>query len=596
MLRSAILLLAMLPAFCNAQNDPVFVEDFAFGFEGNNGFGSWTVVDSGNDSIWMVADELSPVSDFPAPEVALNSASADNGWVIFDTDRYNLDNDPPVSTWGYLVSPYIDMTGMESVIVEWDQYYRYCCGWKSPITLEASADGGNSWESYPAHGQYIESADWTSPNAQCGRLDITCVAANKDSVLIRFGFNAAQDPNYGLGFWGIDDVVVMENPLGLELEIEKLAVKPKGSQFEYDCIAPNHLESDSICASVYIRKHGLVDPTSLEVEFFHFITEDIESYTSITLEDENGIWGCSPNQVIEVQSCVQNWNADNGPHVFRVDLPTDDMTSNNVAFDSISFSNDFLGPLEFNSWHDTIYTPYPSHIPGLYDPAGIGFVNEGIRENFLDVCKFIIGFGEPVDGLEFEIRFYLQELGVDSWMFYEAGFYLGDSGWSNSVVSLPLDSYVEINEDEWYLSSIITEFESEFPLTIRARAGADYFHVSRVYEWDRMNQDWRWTPTHFLPLIWTDFDWCGSVVSTTDNSKFNVFPNPSSGSVSIESSSLLPNQIFTVTVIDMQGNGVFSSQTSGDEQLNLSCLPIGQYILQLTTEKGPFFEKLMIVH
>ena len=65
-----------------------FTEDFANGFDGNNAFGFWTFEDSGGNSIWMVADENSPAGVYSDPGEALESTSADNGWIIFDADLY----------------------------------------------------------------------------------------------------------------------------------------------------------------------------------------------------------------------------------------------------------------------------------------------------------------------------------------------------------------------------------------------------------------------------------------------------------------------------------------------------------------------------
>ena len=83
-----------------------FSEDFANGLDGNNGFGGWTIEDTGGNSIWMVADGNSPAGEFSTNIGALASTTADNGWVIFDADAFNTPvADGVEDTEGWIASP-----------------------------------------------------------------------------------------------------------------------------------------------------------------------------------------------------------------------------------------------------------------------------------------------------------------------------------------------------------------------------------------------------------------------------------------------------------------------------------------------------------
>ncbi len=53
---------------------------------------------------------------------------------------------------------------MSSVIVEWQQYFRYCCFPFAPVFLEVSNDGGTTWTTFEAKGNFIESANTLSAN------------------------------------------------------------------------------------------------------------------------------------------------------------------------------------------------------------------------------------------------------------------------------------------------------------------------------------------------------------------------------------------------------------------------------------------------
>ena len=141
-----------------------FYEDFSNGFAGNNGFGQLTVEDSSPDNtIWQYVDEIGdgyfqdatasgvqpPAGEFSTNIGALNSATSENGWMVFDCDYYNT----PIATGvedteGFLYLPTLDMTELESVVITWDQYLRYCCYPFIPIFVEVSTDGGENWTSF----------------------------------------------------------------------------------------------------------------------------------------------------------------------------------------------------------------------------------------------------------------------------------------------------------------------------------------------------------------------------------------------------------------------------------------------------------------
>ena len=81
----------------------LFYEDFANGFDGNNGIGGWTVEDTGEGLIWQHVDVAGngyyadgsasgvqpPAGEFSTNIASLNSTTADNGWMVFDCDYFN---------------------------------------------------------------------------------------------------------------------------------------------------------------------------------------------------------------------------------------------------------------------------------------------------------------------------------------------------------------------------------------------------------------------------------------------------------------------------------------------------------------------------
>ena len=105
------------------------------------------------------------------------------------------------------------------------------CTWKVGTT----EDGVTSWTSFDAHGSFIESANTASANPLPVSLDVSCVAANMDSVNLRFAYRQAlkQATHTVTTYWGIDDVTVTSNDIVNDLEITQITNGDVFAVWEY---------------------------------------------------------------------------------------------------------------------------------------------------------------------------------------------------------------------------------------------------------------------------------------------------------------------------------------------------------------------------
>ncbi len=240
-------------------------EDFDNGFDGNNGVGAWQVEDSGSTPIWMVADANSPAGQFSSTIAALASPTTANGWVIFDCDLYNADLNAVETVTGSITTPSLDLSSLETVIVDYYQYFRYCCFSPSPLTVEVSVDGGTSWTVFPGHGSFIPSANTLSANALNTTVDISCAAAGESNVLIRWGYNTAVNDGYSHYFWGIDDICISENVNANDLEIAQVTNGDIFNIWEYR-VTPMEQKTavadGGLLAGIIYRNKGYLDQTN----------------------------------------------------------------------------------------------------------------------------------------------------------------------------------------------------------------------------------------------------------------------------------------------------------------------------------------------
>lgn len=207
----------------------LFFEDFEMGFDGNNGFGSWTADDTAGEDIWNMGDADGPQGEWSNNSDPIDEDNPENQYALFECDQYNTqfaganegetDGDEDYQdVEGTLTSPTLDFTGLGAIVVSWTQYYRYCCNGEHPYRLEVSGDGGDSWDTYSAGG--LNPADL---NAQFGpavvTVDVSCTAGNSDEVVFRWAYRQPEGNGSTHYFWGIDDISIFENETGNDLVI-----------------------------------------------------------------------------------------------------------------------------------------------------------------------------------------------------------------------------------------------------------------------------------------------------------------------------------------------------------------------------------------
>ena len=206
--------------------DDVFTEDFANGLDGNNELSlPWTTAGP-NAELWR-HDFDGPTDGFSVDtgtDIPLESTTADNGFMLYAAAEYNEPIFDETGTYetltGWIQSPSMDLSDLNSVLVDFEIYFRYCCFSPSPVHIGVSIDGGTTWTNFPAYnpGQYIEIAKAFSGTLMV-TADISSAAANQSDVKIRFSYNDPAEDSYGFYFIGVDDIAVYENPFANNLAV-----------------------------------------------------------------------------------------------------------------------------------------------------------------------------------------------------------------------------------------------------------------------------------------------------------------------------------------------------------------------------------------
>ena len=174
-------------------SSPFFVEDFASGLPSG-----WQVIDSAGIGVnWHYTTTGTYNTAYDS--LSVNGTTAANGYMIYDSDSAN-------TAFGNenadLISTSINCSLHPNVHLSFNEYLIH---YNDTATVWVS-NNGNSWTAFHNSSAGLDQQSGTS-NPHHVDFDISSVAANQSSVYIRFNYKA----NFSF-FWMIDDVQLYEAP------------------------------------------------------------------------------------------------------------------------------------------------------------------------------------------------------------------------------------------------------------------------------------------------------------------------------------------------------------------------------------------------
>jgi hypothetical protein len=584
----------------------LFQEDFANGFDGNNGIGAWTAEDTGGGLIWQYvapggdgiyangtpSGVQPPAGEFSTNIASLNSTSDPNGWMIFDCDYFNTPiDDGVVNTEGSLTSPSIDFSSNSSVVVTWEQYFRYCCFPYAPIYLQASNDGGVTWVTFDGHGTFIQSANTASANPLTTSVDISCVAAGESDVRIRFSYLQAPETGDGYShyYWGFDDVVISENPIENELEITQITSGDVYNVFEYRYIPLEQAiaaADGGLVAGVMYRNGGNANQTGVEVTVE--ILDEQSNVVSTTTETlgivpSYGNAAACPSNIQDTVYIATGWTPTaTGTYTIQATIAqaeVDEDGSNNTASTWVVYTDDEYGH-DDESNLNTQFRPRAVPNSDLFEPTGYGnywhIQNEGST-----AYGMTVRFGQNSGGtglIEFETRLYTldPEVGLTDSPF-ESTYWEYNNAWTpasaaaSEFVYLPFEDPIALEAGNFYFGGVIVEFETEEELTVLGNANSDTDNSTGVYS-QAGSGDYVWftsqTATPAIRLILSQRVGIDEIANLNGIELYQNVPNPAEATTSIRFELLQARRV-ALEIRDLQGRLI--------EVLDQGMLPAGTH-------------------
>ncbi len=184
--------------------DTLYYEDFDSSGTGGLPLGWTTVSNNGHGNhVWIWSD-TAPGGQFSTGIGPLQSVTSSNGYLLLPSDLYNTHTSSgSVAMDAIVTSPVIPIQSNPSVFMEFDYYYRYCCGMSvSLLVVEVSSDSVN-WLTFDITQGRPQSA--VTPNPEHFRVDVSSALANQDTAYIRFKQRGAT--HY---FYMVDDLMLVD--------------------------------------------------------------------------------------------------------------------------------------------------------------------------------------------------------------------------------------------------------------------------------------------------------------------------------------------------------------------------------------------------
>lgn len=261
----------------SGNRNVIFHETFENGFNGTTEYGAWTYehyvggVLNTQGTQWSIG-QPGYENVYGGPQGGFPSASPQN-WALWDGAAYCEEYPTECNAQGgfytaHLYAPVLDCSEMNSVLVSFQQVFRWCCLiYFSPYTLDVSVDDGLTWASFDARGGVNVPSNSQSPTPLNTTIDISCIAAGEANVRIRFSYNSEERPNQTHYYWGIDEVKVFENDVNNNLTITDVFCGDIFNSWEFRVTPEEEINPDGMVVGARVSNKGYVDHDNVQIRF-----------------------------------------------------------------------------------------------------------------------------------------------------------------------------------------------------------------------------------------------------------------------------------------------------------------------------------------
>ena len=582
----------------NAQEEVYYEETFT------GGLGDWTTVGVSNGNpLWEWDAEGDAATGSFWGGAGIGSPTGSTGAAVFNSDFYdngglgvaNIGMGPiPAPHNSELISPVIDMTGIDKATLEFYQYHR---NFQSTNSVQYTTDGGMTWtDAVEVNGDILTNFSTARDAKALFALDLN---GGSDQVQIKFTF----DGDYY--FWIIDDVRVLRTDN--EIAVGAYNFYPVSS-FATPSVM---LSTDSFGFRAEVINYSVTDQTNVK------INAEVVSATSGTAIHSQTVdvatWAAGARDTVVFDDLYAPENLAVGNYFIRYTIEGD-----NSAVDYDTDNNQWLMPFRVTE------TKF-AKTDGIRNGAGVRPGGDYTMGNLYTTASDLVGdyFAQSLD-FSVDAQGSLAGLTLNAYLMevddVEAGL-----GWENfDNNASPLENPALIlkgfntidltgNAANRYINTSLTDFDgaTEIPLKpgtryvalIEFNGAANALDMSVNYDIDYnfissilySADDGRFYLGGFgnrnAAVVEMNITMPTNTNETTlPESSLTIFPNPVKDQLNVEVNLENKSEMINITLADMSGKVLMIDAIEDVAQLtksyNLTDYAAGTYFLRLSTAEG----------
>lgn len=542
--------------------------------------------------------------DFPTPKLA--SASASNGWMIFDSDK-NCNIGVGQNAW--LISPEINAANKEEVFLIFETNYRSFYD-KPQIRIGTDLNNLNSWatiEVFPGIGNNDFSGKLVGDptlNPHVVKFDLTQWAAGKSSFYFAFQFLSDSSipgggNNIGCAYaWQIDDVrLTSENPK----DKHDLRLREHNVATSY---ATPLSQVDSFLPIVVVSNEGSQDQTNVTVDV---VIEQENKGVVYTFSKNIGILEAGESDLVLADSSFLPKEEGGYLIVYAVSQDSTDAVPGNNVIEQPFIVTDNL----FSKDDGQIVTALAPQSSGsdIWEGGNYYYIPQG---GFIATKAFISVASNPEKphaGKTASVLLYKIEEDSDSTSFKTSdteivgfGSYEFKDEENFDIVEVELfslngeDPGIELEEDGEYI--LMVQYTSEM-FAAASELTYDYNLATIIKDGDTWFLGGFSGGNTLLIRMQIDSMTATSVKSLVLlNNQVNVFPNPASEFVQLDYNFELDSDEIWLDISTLEGKTIshqkLGQNKTGRVQIDTSRWIPGNYLFRLTTKEGIAVKKVSI--
>jgi hypothetical protein len=534
--------------FLNIISTTIFAQTVIFSDDFSTGLTNWRTVDNSGGGNWDTT--LTGSVD----GTMLNSTTAANGYVIFDSNGLGDDN---MFEDADLISKRLNTTGISVVKLRFQQYMK-SAHMLNTGTVLVSTDSINFTPVYIF-------SDGETSNPDVVTIDISAIAGNQDSVYIKF--NYIGDYNY---YWMIDDISVFE-PVDYDLSL----LEVKHSATGYSMFPKNQ----RIKASGLLSNDGKLALTNPEFALYYrsstnaiVHSDSVSIATLAAAEDtiltpgDNFQFTASGNYLLKFQA---------------TSTEADQMPSNNSITESLLVTDSVFardlgsvsGSFGFGGGEAGILGQNFTITSTTYATSISAYLTS---PNLLDTVSAVLYTVDTATGKPNTLigRTVVRNIFTgQNWYTMKM---------KNNPISLQPGTYfIGVNNSPNYSITLGATDSLFTPNTVWMK-GTSFSDWQSLYDVLGVNKTFVLRLNVSNSLVYTDSHSSGSII--------NIYPNPASSEFIVVSE----DEIQAVEIWDLAGKQIKTVTSVGGTTLEVpvSGLAAGSYLIKVSTNKGTNYQKI----